>query len=267
MPVRRVEYLDGPEAHLSHGMRHVGYDADAETHQYRDPDGSLWQSAPGSRHGRLRLVQRAAPSASAASGEARGRRDQRAGGGAARSATAPGTAGAGEAGRRSRRESDASTLVGDDDPPPPYPGRRRFTSFDQLYEGGEGGGRHVPPASHAGAGDEGRPHAPAASHAGAAGGDGGDGVLRRLGRSLSTRLRAGSGAGRPAAAGGGVGGGLARARSTVARLRTAAGPRAAGAAGGAADKGAARQRAEIGRGGGRRSVAPATRGLDRRGTI
>src|SRR4051794_29206954 len=112
MPARRTEYLDGPEAHLPHGMRHVGYDADAETHQYLDRDGSLWQSAPGNRYGRLRLVRRGA-----AEPEDEGRRRRR------------------EKQREAREaRRSAAAAAAEDEAPPPYSRRRAFTNFDQLHE-------------------------------------------------------------------------------------------------------------------------------------
>jgi hypothetical protein len=226
MPVRHTEYLDGPEAHLPHGMRHVGYDADAETHQYRDTDGSLWQSAPGNRYGRLRLVHRPAPPTGKGSDERR--RSRKEGG--------KGTEVDDKLPRRSHRES-ASSLA--EPAPPPYPRRRRFTSFDQLYERGE---------SH---------RAPRPSE----GGDDG-GMLRRLGRSLSTRLRAGSTgtAGQLApAANGSLGERMvARAKTTVKRKPVAAENLAAGSNG-------RPQQAEIGRTS--RSAGTGVRGLARRGTI
>jgi hypothetical protein len=261
MPVRNVEYLDGPEAHLPHGMRHVGYDADAATHQYRDVDGSLWQSAPGNRYGRLRLVSRPPPPTDrGVAGVA----------GVGRSAT---VASAGS-GKWARRESQASTLVGDDEKKGEVVRsqrrRRRFTSFDQLYEGeaarpraSVGGGAGRDPV---GGGEE---------------GDDGRGMLRRLGRSLSTRLRAGSGAGggppppppaaaattsaaaAPPAAVAVAESGLAAARSTVAKIKSAAAGGDASAA--AAERQRRRRRAAEGAGGGARRSGGA--GLGRRGTV
>lgn len=44
---------------LPAGMRHVGYDADDETHHYQDEDGSFWESEPGTRYGVLRRSEHA----------------------------------------------------------------------------------------------------------------------------------------------------------------------------------------------------------------
>jgi len=37
-------------------MRRVGYDADTQTYTFRDSNGSLWESAPGNRYGRLTQI-------------------------------------------------------------------------------------------------------------------------------------------------------------------------------------------------------------------
>jgi hypothetical protein len=37
-------------------MQRIGYDADSQRYTFRDQDGSLWESAPGSRYGELRPV-------------------------------------------------------------------------------------------------------------------------------------------------------------------------------------------------------------------
>ncbi|OAK93834.1 hypothetical protein IQ06DRAFT_298966 [Phaeosphaeriaceae sp. SRC1lsM3a] len=52
----RFTDIDEDEARLPEGMQRVGYDADTERYTFRDADGSLWESAPGSRYGELRPV-------------------------------------------------------------------------------------------------------------------------------------------------------------------------------------------------------------------
>ncbi|KAH7402244.1 hypothetical protein DE146DRAFT_460006 [Phaeosphaeria sp. MPI-PUGE-AT-0046c] len=53
---------DQDQSRLPEGMERVGYDADTERYTFRDADGSLWESAPGSRYGQLRpMGQRASP--------------------------------------------------------------------------------------------------------------------------------------------------------------------------------------------------------------
>jgi len=42
-------------------MRRVGYDADTQTYTYQDVDGSLWEGAPGARHGKLIQIQGPSP--------------------------------------------------------------------------------------------------------------------------------------------------------------------------------------------------------------
>ena len=275
MPVRRVEYLDGPEAHLSHGMRHVGYDADAETHQYRDPDGSLWQSAPGNRHGRLRLVQRAAPSASAASGEARrrARRKGRRGRGAERDGP-----------RHRRRRGGGPPVaprVGRVDarrrrrPAAAVPAAEALHELRPAVRGGRGAAaatcppRTPAPGTRAAAATPPPPTPAPAGAATAAAGAAATGCPPASGGRPRGRGR-GAGAGRPPPRKPGrrCGRGCRRrpafmARSTMARLRTTVGPRAGGAAAGQGRDSATGGDWEW-RG---RSAAPATRGLNRRDTI
>jgi hypothetical protein len=38
-------------------MKRVGYDADSQTYTFRDTDGSLWESAPGSHYGKLTEIE------------------------------------------------------------------------------------------------------------------------------------------------------------------------------------------------------------------
>ncbi|KAI0429663.1 carbohydrate-binding module family 50 protein [Xylaria sp. FL1042] len=53
---RWSEY-DTDEERLPEGMQRIGYDADTQTYTFRDADGSIWESAPGNRYGRLRRVE------------------------------------------------------------------------------------------------------------------------------------------------------------------------------------------------------------------
>ncbi|KAH8847602.1 hypothetical protein MCOR27_004471 [Pyricularia oryzae] len=53
----RWSHLDTDEERLPEGMVRIGYDADDETYTFRDErDGSIWESAPGCRYGRLRQI-------------------------------------------------------------------------------------------------------------------------------------------------------------------------------------------------------------------
>ncbi|ORY66232.1 uncharacterized protein BCR38DRAFT_340146 [Pseudomassariella vexata] len=52
----RWSQYDTDEERLPSGMERIGYDADEEIYTFRDSDGSIWQSAPGSRYGQLRRV-------------------------------------------------------------------------------------------------------------------------------------------------------------------------------------------------------------------
>lgn len=52
----RFSRYDSDEERLPEGMTRVGYDADEEVYTFQDADGSLWESAPGNRYGRLRKV-------------------------------------------------------------------------------------------------------------------------------------------------------------------------------------------------------------------
>lgn len=53
----RWSNYDTDEERLPEGMTCIGYDADDQTYTYRNTtDGSIWESAPGNRYGRLRQV-------------------------------------------------------------------------------------------------------------------------------------------------------------------------------------------------------------------
>lgn len=53
----RWSHYDTDEERLPEGMVRIGYDADDQTYTYRNTtDGSIWESAPGNRYGRLRQV-------------------------------------------------------------------------------------------------------------------------------------------------------------------------------------------------------------------
>lgn len=52
----RRSYYDTDEERLPEGMTRIGYDADTETYTFRDADGSIWESAPGSRYGNLTKI-------------------------------------------------------------------------------------------------------------------------------------------------------------------------------------------------------------------
>ncbi|KAI0408568.1 carbohydrate-binding module family 50 protein [Xylaria palmicola] len=52
---RWSEY-DTDEERLPEGMQRIGYDADTQVYTFRDADGSVWESAPGSQYGQLRRV-------------------------------------------------------------------------------------------------------------------------------------------------------------------------------------------------------------------
>jgi hypothetical protein len=104
-------------------MRHVGYDADTETHTYRDLEGNLWESKPGNQYGPLKMTYKA-------------KKPHKASKSANHSPISPIAAESGEKkgfkdlfGKRSN--STASNL--ENPPPPPYSRRsRRFTSFNML---------------------------------------------------------------------------------------------------------------------------------------
>lgn len=49
----RWSHLDTDDERLPDGMTRVGYDADTQTHTFRDADGSLWRGAPGCQYGRM----------------------------------------------------------------------------------------------------------------------------------------------------------------------------------------------------------------------
>ncbi|KAI1081404.1 hypothetical protein F5B20DRAFT_535982 [Whalleya microplaca] len=58
----RWSYLDSDDERLPEGMVRIGYDADDGTYTFRDTaDGSVWESAPGNRYGRLTCVSRPQP--------------------------------------------------------------------------------------------------------------------------------------------------------------------------------------------------------------
>ncbi|KAI1171052.1 carbohydrate-binding module family 50 protein [Nemania sp. FL0916] len=67
---RWSEY-DTDEERLPEGMQRIGYDADTQVYSFRDADGSIWESAPGNRYGRL---QRANTTSSNNSSNGNGRR-------------------------------------------------------------------------------------------------------------------------------------------------------------------------------------------------
>ncbi|KAH7082489.1 hypothetical protein FB567DRAFT_594962 [Paraphoma chrysanthemicola] len=48
--------MDDDERRLPDGMQRIGYDSDTERYTFRDTDGSLYESAPGSRYGNLQPV-------------------------------------------------------------------------------------------------------------------------------------------------------------------------------------------------------------------
>ncbi|OAA69097.1 peptidoglycan-binding LysM domain protein [Cordyceps fumosorosea ARSEF 2679] len=52
----RQSRYDDDEERLPEGMTRVGYDADTGVYTFQDADGSYWESAPGSRYGRLTRV-------------------------------------------------------------------------------------------------------------------------------------------------------------------------------------------------------------------
>lgn len=52
----RFSRYDTDEERLPEGMTRVGYDADTEVYTFQDSDGSLWESAPGCRYGKLTQV-------------------------------------------------------------------------------------------------------------------------------------------------------------------------------------------------------------------
>ncbi|KAF2023708.1 hypothetical protein EK21DRAFT_80234 [Setomelanomma holmii] len=55
--------MDDDERRLPEGMERVGYDTDTERYTFRDTDGTLYESAPGSRYGDIQPVgHRYAPS-------------------------------------------------------------------------------------------------------------------------------------------------------------------------------------------------------------
>jgi len=104
-------------------MRHVGYDADTETHTYRDLDGNLWESKPGNQYGPLKMTYKA-------------KRTHRSSKSANHSPISPTTADSGE--KKGLKEffgkrSNSTASKPENPPPPPYTRRsRRFTSFNQL---------------------------------------------------------------------------------------------------------------------------------------
>ncbi|KAL2022537.1 hypothetical protein VTK56DRAFT_5144 [Thermocarpiscus australiensis] len=67
----RWSHYDSDEERLPEGMTRVGYDADTQTHTYRDTDGSYWESSPGSRYGTLRRVSGAVPRSPPSQAQAR----------------------------------------------------------------------------------------------------------------------------------------------------------------------------------------------------
>ncbi|CAJ2509709.1 Uu.00g056090.m01.CDS01 [Anthostomella pinea] len=58
----RWSHYDTDEERLPEGMQRIGYDADDQTYTFRDADGSIWESAPGSQYGQLRRVTTTLPS-------------------------------------------------------------------------------------------------------------------------------------------------------------------------------------------------------------
>ncbi|KAI1188709.1 carbohydrate-binding module family 50 protein [Nemania serpens] len=56
----RWSAYDTDEERLPEGMQRIGYDADSQVYTFRDTDGSIWESAPGNRYGKLRRVADAA---------------------------------------------------------------------------------------------------------------------------------------------------------------------------------------------------------------
>ncbi|KAI0168780.1 hypothetical protein BJ166DRAFT_263886 [Pestalotiopsis sp. NC0098] len=52
----RWSHYDTDEERLPSGMTRIGYDADDETYTFRDADGSIWESAPGSQYGGLHRI-------------------------------------------------------------------------------------------------------------------------------------------------------------------------------------------------------------------
>ncbi|KAJ8120284.1 hypothetical protein ONZ43_g2966 [Nemania bipapillata] len=58
---RWSEY-DTDEERLPEGMQRIGYDADTQVYTFRDAQGGIWESAPGSQYGHLRRVHDAPPS-------------------------------------------------------------------------------------------------------------------------------------------------------------------------------------------------------------
>jgi hypothetical protein len=114
----RQDRIEGPEAHLEYGMKHVGYDADSEVNTYRDLQGNLWETKPGNQYGPLKMTYKATtkgqkkPSAPTDPNNKKGDYDFF---------------------QRKRSTSNASSLSNNTPAPPPYTQRsRRFTSFDML---------------------------------------------------------------------------------------------------------------------------------------
>jgi hypothetical protein len=128
---RRQEYLEGPEAHLEHGMKHVGYDADAQTHTYRDLEGNLWESKPGNQYGPLKMtysVKRAHKNTNKSSSSKHSS--------SSTSYSHSGEKKGGLGNLLDKLMSGAGDKSEDMPPPPPYTRRsRRFTSFDMLDRG------------------------------------------------------------------------------------------------------------------------------------
>jgi len=56
---RWSRYTDSDTDLLPDGMRRIGYDASTASYTFRDRDGRLWTSAPGTRFGELKLITKA----------------------------------------------------------------------------------------------------------------------------------------------------------------------------------------------------------------
>ncbi|KAI1103752.1 hypothetical protein F4804DRAFT_332929 [Jackrogersella minutella] len=52
----RYAHLDTDAERLPEGMTLIGYDSDDQSYTYRDTDGSIWKSAPGTRYGKLTCI-------------------------------------------------------------------------------------------------------------------------------------------------------------------------------------------------------------------
>jgi hypothetical protein len=152
---RHQEWLDGTEAHLGHGWKHVGYDADAQVNTYRDLEGNLWESKPGNQYGPLkRVLQSKNPNNLSEHSKMTPAQQLRDGYERFKKLT--------KTDEIWDKRSDKTESKNKDQPPPPYTRRsRRFTSFDMLDRGMIANEDQIQPKE--------------------------DGILAKLGRSLSIK--------------------------------------------------------------------------------